>query len=74
MELEKITLSELNALFQITEKYMEYVAKIVKINEHRNVAKYNEMYDKYNNVVNKYHLILKEINKRINDIKDEENI
>lgn len=74
MNLQELTLTELNALFQMTEKYMEYVAKLVKINEHRDNTKYNEMYRKYNIVAKKYNLILDEINKRINDIKDEENI
>lgn len=70
MKLTDITLDELNSLFLLTEKYMEYIAKQVRLNQNVNNSKYYEINKKYNNIAQKYNLILNELNKRISLIEE----
>ena len=68
MKLQELSLTDLDALYRMTEKYTEGVAKKVKMYEYSDQVKYRELYRKYGDMVKKYNLILDEINKRINEI------
>ena len=68
MRLQELRLTDLDALYRMTEKYTEGVAKKVKMYEYSDQVKYRELYRKYGDMVKKYNLILDEINKRINEI------
>ena len=68
MILQELSLTDLDALYRMTVKYIEGVAKKVKMYEYSDQVKYRELYRKYGDIVKKYNLILDEINKRINEI------
>ena len=58
MKLQELSLTDLDALYRMTEKYTEGVAKKVKMYEYSDQVKYRELYRKYSDIVKKYNLMI----------------
>lgn len=70
MKISELNLTELNSLFEVTEKYMNYVAKQVKINENHNKTKAAELHKLFAVISEKFSIILEEIKRRVLDVEN----
>ena len=70
MKLSELKNNELESVLNMTEKYMERLARDIRVMERTPRMLSSDLHKKYGDITVKYKMICNEVNKRISEIEE----